>query len=54
MNSKNYVNYKGNFLKRDSKAFELWELAVKSNDYKKLDLHIKELEQKEIELQKRY
>ena len=49
--------YRGSVLKRNSKAYELWETWQKTKDTKdrsKLDRHMKELDINEELLQKRY
>lgn len=49
--------YRGSVLKRNSKAFELWEMWQKTKDAKDrsiLDRHMKELAVNEELLQKRY
>lgn len=49
--------YRGSVLKRNSKAYELWETWQKTKDVKdrsKLDRHMKELDVNEELLQKRY
>jgi len=47
---KNAVEYKGIWLARNSESYEMWE----KKDFAKLDKHMKELDVKEKELQKRY
>lgn len=50
MNPKNYAQYKGLWLKRGSRSYELFE----AGELKILDQHLKEVAQKEKELLKRY
>lgn len=42
------ANYKGMLLHRNSKAYELWS----EKDFKKLDQHLKEVEQRHRDLLK--
>lgn len=44
------VEYKGVWLARNSKAYELWA----NKDFKELDKHIKEVDRREKELLARY
>lgn len=44
------VEYKGTWLARNSEAYQIWE----SKDFKKLDKHLKQLQQNHVELLKRY
>lgn len=49
--------YRGSILKRNSKAFELWEAWQKTKDNKdrnRLDVHMKMLDHEAEELMKRY
>lgn len=49
--------YRGSILKRNSKAFELWEAWQKTKDNKdrtRLDIHMKMLDHEAEELMKRY
>ena len=44
------VEYKGVWLARNSRAYELWE----KKDFKALDKHMKEVDQREKDLLARY
>lgn len=44
------VEYKGVLLARNSEAYELWE----KKDFKKLEQHMKELDQRHKDLLERY
>jgi Zn-dependent M32 family carboxypeptidase len=48
------VIYDGYILAKNSVAYELWQEAKKSNDWKKLKQHMKELDQKNKDLVARY
>lgn len=48
------VEYKGVMLAPNSQAYELYQEAKKKGDYKALDKHMKQLEQNERDLIKRY
>ncbi len=37
----NFVNYKTHVLAKNSQAYELWQLAQKTGEYKLLDQHLK-------------
>lgn len=39
-----YIEYRGNLLQRGSKAYEMYQDAKKSNNWKPLDAHMKQLE----------
>lgn len=46
----NAVNYRGMWLAKNSDAYKLWELK----EFKKLDAHLKEVEQRAKDLMQRY
>lgn len=54
VNNKGEPLYRGSTLKKGSKAYELWFEAKKDSNYKKLDLHLKEVDQNEKQLLDRY
>jgi hypothetical protein len=50
----NFVNYKTHVLAKNSQAYELWQLAQKSGEYKPLDQHLKLVAQQHKQLLERY
>ena len=50
----NYINYKQHVLAKNSQAYELWQIAQKTGEYKALDQHLKLVAQQHKQLLERY